>query len=736
MKASLRAVLVCACLGAGAAAQEAQPIRATAREVMVDVVVHDQHGKLVRKLDPSEITLYEDGVRQEIRSLRLVDGKEVRHEETVPAQAPPAASAKPAVPAPSDGMLSLHTINLVCLVFQDLSPDTRQAAFQAALEFLNDELKPNTIVGVFSLSDRGVKPMAPFSSDRATLVSAIRLAAAGQVSTLDSSQQLFTAMGLQGELTMTLPAAATPPQAGGSASAAAAPSSMSVDDAGLASTMDASMATGEPAEAAQNPLGRRNMAYQRVVATRELHALRWLVEQLEPLPFRKTVLLLSPGITRPASELDYWQDTLKIANQASIVFYAVEITGPTAQSPSAPALATMRRVRGLSQQQGAAPALIDPAGNMMDRAQQADLIQYATITANTHASLEDLVESTGGFLITDWSKHMIERVMDDVQTHYQLTYRPASDIDDGRYHRIEVKLARKNLSVEARNGYFAAPAVDGGEAAAMQEIAGLRALNTTPLPHDFDYRAQALRYRSPAGAPEFEIAFDVPVFSLASNDDAKSGHRRWHASLLALVKDATGQIVEQMNSDSPMEVPKAEANSTGTGRILFARALTLPPGHYTVETAAVDWMSGRTSTANFAIDCVAHNGAELSSVALVRRMEAAQGSEAAADPLAYQGKRIYPALFTDLAPGGQQYLYFVAYPNRGSGSKPVLRAQLLLNGHVVANQTAPLPPPDASGAIPVLIEAAGRPGQHEMRFTLSQGSESSTETIRYTVAAK
>jgi hypothetical protein len=47
-----------------------------------------------------------------------------------------------------------------------------------------------------------------------------------------------------------------------------------------------------------------------------------------------------------------------------------------------------------------------------------------------------------------------------------------------------------------------------------------------------------------------------------------------------------------------------------------------------------------------------------------------------------------------------------------------------------------LPPADASGAIPVLIQAAGRPGTHEMRFILSQGSESSTETIRYTVAAK
>jgi hypothetical protein len=48
----------------------------------------------------------------------------------------------------------------------------------------------------------------------------------------------------------------------------------------------------------------------------------------------------------------------------------------------------------------------------------------------------------------------------------------------------------------------------------------------------------------------------------------------------------------------------------------------------------------------------------------------------------------------------------------------------------------PLPAADSAGAIPVLIQAAGRPGQHEMRFILSQGNESSTETIRYTVAPK
>ncbi len=536
-------------------------------------------------------------------------------------------------------------------------------------------------------------------------------------------------MGLERELSMDPPP--LPKQAGGAQQAGPSPS---VGFTQLTTSVDASVAIDEPSDAARNPLGRDSINYERVVGVRELHAFRWLVEQLKPLPFRKTVLLLSPGINRPASELDYWQDTLKLANEASVAFYAVEITGPTAESPIAATRAGMQRIAGLSQQQGAPAPVVGGAGAMADRSQEADLVQYATITASTHLSLEDLVESTGGFLISDYGPRMIERVMDDVQTHYQLTYRPASEIDDGRYHRIEVKLARPDLSVEARSGYFAAPEPVESGAAAVQEMAGLRALNTTPLPHDFDYRAQALRYRSTDGSPELEIAFEIPVANLVSTTEPSSGQERWHASLLALVKDAAGQIVEQMNSDSPMDAPKTEAGAARTGRILFARGVTLPPGHYSVETAVVDWVSGRTSAATFAVECPARKGAELSSVVLVRRMDQAQDGETPDDPLAYQGKRIYPSLFENVAAGGQQYLYFLAYPDRNSASKPALHAQFLLNGRVVADQTTALPPADASGAVPVLIQAAGRPGRHEMRFVLSQGNESATQIIRYGVA--
>ena len=41
-------------------------------EVLLEVIVRDAHGKIVTKIDPSQVTVFEDGVKQDIRSFRLV----------------------------------------------------------------------------------------------------------------------------------------------------------------------------------------------------------------------------------------------------------------------------------------------------------------------------------------------------------------------------------------------------------------------------------------------------------------------------------------------------------------------------------------------------------------------------------------------------------------------------------------------------------------------------------------
>ena len=52
-------------------------IRAVTQEVLLDVVVRDHKGRLIRDLRPEEIEVYDDGVRQKLTSFRLVTGSDV-----------------------------------------------------------------------------------------------------------------------------------------------------------------------------------------------------------------------------------------------------------------------------------------------------------------------------------------------------------------------------------------------------------------------------------------------------------------------------------------------------------------------------------------------------------------------------------------------------------------------------------------------------------------------------------
>src|SRR5579872_2103226 len=158
------AVVFMTMAGAHAIGQQTTPdanvvLRSSTHEVLLEVVVRDAHGRLVNKIDPAQVAVYEDGVRQDIRSFRLVQGREVRAEdEKQMAQAAAATGAGNSMP-PS--LNPLRTVNVVCLVLNDLTPETRAFAFEAARKFVNQEVRPDTFIGVFTLDATGLRPVFP-----------------------------------------------------------------------------------------------------------------------------------------------------------------------------------------------------------------------------------------------------------------------------------------------------------------------------------------------------------------------------------------------------------------------------------------------------------------------------------------------------------------------------------------------------------------------------------------------
>jgi hypothetical protein len=367
----------------------------------------------------------------------------------------------------------------------------------------------------------------------------------------------------------------------------------------------------------------------------------------------------------------------------------------------------------------------------MELAHQDDYLKFTVSSANRQEAIRELAERTGGFLIanTNNTDKLLARVMEEVDTHYEMAYPPTSERYDGHFRKIEVKLTRPGLQVETRSGYFAVPDTGAGPVT-PEEMAGLRALDTQPRPHAFYFLSRAYRFRDTGGTAQYAIAFEMPISNLTATPVETGNKRRLHASLLALVKNAQGQIVDRVSKDAPSEVSDDRLAAVQVELMTYQHAVNLAPGHYTVEATVVDHEGNRASTSVVQIDNREQRGVGLSDLTLVRRLENLGRPPDAADPFEYTGKRVLPFVTTDLFAGALPFVYFMVYP------EPELRVRLLKNGRLLATRKPALPPPDESGGIPMVIEATGKPGSYEVSATVVQGGSSTERSLAYTLAGK
>ncbi|MGA2135276.1 MAG: VWA domain-containing protein [Bryobacteraceae bacterium] len=703
-------------------------IRSSTNEVLLDVVVRNSHGKLVTNLKPGDISVYEDGVLQNVSAFRLVAGSEVRAEDVKEAAQLKTADAPAAMrDAKRPAVNPLRTVNVVCLVLADLNADTRALAFESARHFVNNELRPNTFIGIFSMDSSGLRPIYPFSNNRERLLRAVGLAAVNQL----PSVSLGSAAMLNGLSMSTV-------------------GSVSSGSVGVGSngTADGS--------SAGNPLGARGQMGVAVNASlREIDALRGLVRQLSPLPFQKTVLLMSTGLTRPPDQLEYWDSLIKAANKGAVTFYALDVWGPCynadimcSQTPSTAAVGMLQTAARLSQGQPNSSQYVLPTtpssgpsasatAQLMEMAHEDDFVKFAVSSANGQEGLRELAERTGGFIIanTNNTEKLMAHVMEDVDTHYELAYPPASQNYDGHFRKIEVKVTRPGLTVETRNGYYAVPETGEGPVT-PEEMAAFKALDTQPRPHAFDFLLRAYRFRETGNTAQYSIAFEMPISNLTATPEPDGRKHMLHASLLALVKDAQGQVVERVSRDVPSEVADDRLAAVQVETMTYQHAVNLPPGRYTVEAAMVDQEGHRSATRVTEIDNRQQAGLGLSDLTLVRRMEDLKHAPDAGDPFEFPNKRVLPFVTTDMYAGGTPFVYFVIYPESGDAAKTELRVRFVKDGRVLVTRRAPMPAADASGMIPKVIAGYDKPGSYEVQVTATQGKASVERSLKYTIAAR
>ena len=360
-----------------------------------------------------------------------------------------------------------------------------------------------------------------------------------------------------------------------------------------------------------------------------------------------------------------------------------------------------------------------------------------SLRANVQESLNEFARSTGGFLIANTNdfKPAMARIATDIGSYYEAAYAPVVQDFDGKFRKIDVKVTRPGVTVQSRSGYFALPPGEGS-ALLPFEMPLLTALTVDPPPHAFEYQAAALQFAVTPEGRDHLLVFEVPLEKMTFQEDRTKKVYRLRFSLLALVRDHDGRIVERFSDNYPFEGPLDNLAGVKRGNLIFKRPFNVPAGEYTVDFVAQDRDSGRTSVQKSRLRVTPTDGLALSSVTVVRRIEQAGPDVPLDDPFRVEQTRVIPNLDLPILKSQNPNLsvYFVVYAKPGTTPKSAL--EFLKGDTLVARARPELPVADKDGHIPYVVTfpiGSFEPGRYSVRALVMDGGAVAESETAFTI---
>lgn len=685
----------------------------TASEVQVDLVVKDKKFRPVKDLEPGDVEVYEDGVRQELRSLRLVAGEAAGNTDGARTQG--AALAADAARAGGPALKG----NTVALVFDRLSPEARKLAYDAARAYADNSMSPGDSVGVFA-TGLSLGVVQQYTKDAGLVRAAIDkvgtqadVFSSGGKSNREQVRDITDRLVEVGQSLQGMTGRAG-------------------DDFVALKTeqlqLQMTRRTLESFEAMERTL------QGRATAT----ALLAIINSMREQPGRKAVLFFSEGVAIPADVQALFRSVIATANRAGVSIYAVDAAGLRVESARAE---TRKEINARSQLR--METLND---DRLDGPMTKDLERNEDILRlSPESGMAQLADQTGGFLVRDTNdlKGRMAQIDQDMSAYYLISYAPKQHENDGRFHSIEVKLKRSGLTVQARKGYFAvdptltSPVLEY-EAPAVAVAGG------AGRPRDIAIRAAALSFPEPARPGLATVVAEVPARAVTFNADEKKKQYATDFTVLTLIRDARRQVVRKLSRQYRLSGPLAGLDAARQSPVLFYGEAELEPGEYTVEAVVYDSLNRKAgmSTARLEVPVADASAPQLSSVSVVERAERLSPAEQKGDNPFRNGELLlYPNL--DEVPrvkaGGQLPFFFTVYQPAGkTDAPPQVSLELLRDGRPAGRTGLQLPRPDAQGRIQYAgalpLDKLGE-GTYELKVVLSTGPHTVSRSLRFAVTA-
>ena len=341
---------------------------------------------------------------------------------------------------------------------------------------------------------------------------------------------------------------------------------------------------------------------------RKLAAIEEAARKLSTYPQKKALIYFSAGVEKTGVDnQSQLRATINTAVRSNVAFYTIDARGLVASAPGGDA--TQTGAIGSKLYSGAGQrALSDSFHNQQE-------------------TLYSLAADTGGKALLDSNDLTlgITQAQKDIASYYILTYASSNQAEDGRYRRIQVKvaprLAAMKLKLDYRPGYFAPitfAKMTGAdrEARLQQALESENPSTDLPLAVEIDYfRLAKDKYFAP-------VSVKIPGSALSFR--SKGSKAATELDFIAEVRDARHRVSSVIRDTIPLKLDEATAGQVGRKQIQYDAGLTLAPGKYNLRVVARENGQGRVGTFEtpFTIpDLSAANTLRLSSVILSNQRE-------------------------------------------------------------------------------------------------------------------
>lgn len=560
-----RVLLTCALMLAGRAAAQVSPapqpvpsappvptFSAEVEQVVVDVVVTDKQGVPVTGLGQADFSVNEDGAPQSIATFEAIQLQPAP--ATADAPPPPVSTNQGTEASPNAGRTFV-------IVFDDVHLTAFQArqAKLAVAEFLQRGAAEGDRVTIVStggaawwsarIDARGRQELLAIlkrlegrlipdnSPDRMSDFEAMRIYTFNDVEVQARVRRRFESRGV--------------------------------------APKDTSRSEGDPTSDPYVRARASDVYFQALTRNRlTLEVVERLLMAMQGVRGRKSLILVSQGFIYDPN-MDEFKQVVQASRRGNVAIYFLN-------------------VKGLDSLPSDFSAEFGPAIDTRD------ISAAFTETYEASAGSESLAVDSGGFVVRNTNDlgSGIRRIADETRAYYLLGYTSTNAKRDGRFRKIQVKLARKGLNVRARKGYYAP--LDGAAPPGKDKKGGPDPVLQAAVDSPFDSPDIGLRMAAYVGdetllgkASTIVVAdVDLERFAFKEQDGRFVGQLEF---LMVVAHRETGEFL-RYDQAIDMKLLPATRERLRAQWFPLVRDFELAPGGYQAKLVVRDKASGRVGT--------------------------------------------------------------------------------------------------------------------------------------------